>query len=380
MVARLSCGWSELRSLRTREEKLIYGPAPRYYRVDEDPGEIYDLAAREPEAVDRLRLRLQDAIDGWTRVGAGESASPIDAETAAKLAAMGYLVGSVEASREITESLDSIEGLADPHEKFFLFDLYSSAMEDIRLDRHLEGISQLEAIVAADPGFKEAIKGLATAYYLHAKRPDRAQPLFEQTLDIDPHQEDALYFLGKILLEAGDLDGARERFEAILEFRPASAPATFQLGRIHMAQGDEFGAMELYRTTLDIDPYFLPSLIGLGAHHARHKEHELAGEYFRRAREVDPNHPSVLYNTAIWYIQEGNTEEGMNFLTQTIAVDPTDADAHYVLGTLLAKQGRTAEARQELSTALTLSRNPQRIRIIQGMLQELPHQEPVTRP
>jgi len=192
---------------------------------------------------------------------------------------MGYLAGSVEASRQVTESLDDVEGMADPHERFSLFDLYASAIEDIRTGNHLAGISQLEAIVGADPGFKEAVKGLATAYYLHAKRPNLAQPLFEQTLAIDPHQEDALYFLGKILFEAGDLAGARDRFEAILEFRPQSPPSVFQLGRLHYAQGDVEQAMRLFETALDIDPYFLPSLIGLGAEHARRKEHEVAGEY-----------------------------------------------------------------------------------------------------
>ena len=371
LMARLSCGWGELRGFRTADEKLIFGPVPRYYRVAEDPGEIYDLARRNPAAVERLELRLAEALTLWERPEADRSVSLIDAETAERLAAMGYLVGSVTASLELDETLEGIEGRVDPHEKNPLFDLFSSGLEDIRQERYLEGIRRLEGVVEADPGFKDALKSLAIAYMLHARQPDRARELFERALVIDPYQEDAQYFLGKIFLESGDLTRARTHFEAILDFRPMTAPAVFALGAIHSREGDQEQARDLFEAALDISPRHHQSLIALGAYHARRKEHETAGEYYRRAREVAPAHPETLYNTAIWYLQGGDTAQAISFLEQTVEVQPADPDAHFVLATLLIDDGRTEEARRALMAARRHATDPARIAEIELLLGSL---------
>jgi len=371
LMAKLSCGWGELRGLRTADEKLIHGPVPRYYRVGDDPGEIYDLALQQPAAIERLEARLSDAMQGWARSDADRSISMVDAETAARLAAMGYLVGSVGASREVDDTLDDVSGMSDPHEKNLLFDLFSSGLEDIRQERYLEGIRQLEGVVAADPGFKDAIKNLAIAYMIHARQPDRAREFFERAIAIDFYQEDAHYFLGKIYLEQGDLVRAREHFETILEFRPMTAPAVFALGSIYASEGDQDRARELYEAALTISPRHHQSLVALGSYHARRKEHDLAGDYFLRAREVAPAHPETLYNTAIWYLQEGDTSNAMAFLERTIEVSPSDPDAHYVLGTLYLEAGRSDEARLALTTARGRATNPARVAEIDRLLAQI---------
>ena len=373
LVPRITCGWGELRGIRSLEEKLIHGPKPRYYKVGDDPGEIYDLAGRDPESVERLTAMLTEMMEGWTKPRSDDSIVALDPAAIAKLQALGYVIGTgVGTASSINDSLAAVHGMVDPHETRHLFDLFTTATEDIRLGRELMGISKLEKIVAKDPEFTEAIKALATAYLLHAQRPAEARVLFERTLEIDPTQDDALYFLAGILMLSGDLDGAQEHYEAALQFSPTPAPIHRELARLSMLRGDAEGARSHFERAIDANPNHIESLIALGSWHARRKEHEAAGEYFRRARNVEPNNPQVLYNIGIWYLQEENAGEAVRYLEQTIRIDPTNSDAYYVLGSLYVQQGRTDEARQVLSTALELNRKPERIRTIEKMLQERP--------
>lgn len=81
-----------LRAIRTTDEKLIRGSGGHleYYRLDRDPGEQQDVAAANPEAVDRLAVDL----DTWLgRIERSTATEPVDISRGAKrrLADLGYM-------------------------------------------------------------------------------------------------------------------------------------------------------------------------------------------------------------------------------------------------------------------------------------------------
>ncbi|MCK5439079.1 MAG: tetratricopeptide repeat protein, partial [Gemmatimonadetes bacterium] len=315
----------------------------------------------DPESVERLTAMLTEMMEGWTKPRSDDSIVALDPAAIAKLQALGYVIGTgVGTASSINDSLAAVHGMVDPHETRHLFDLFTTATEDIRLGRELMGISKLEKIVAKDPEFTEAIKALATAYLLHAQRPAEARVLFERTLEIDPTQDDALYFLAGILMLSGDLDGAQEHYEAALQFSPTPAPIHRELARLSMLRGDAEGARSHFERAIDANPNHIESLIALGSWHARRKEHEAAGEYFRRARNVEPNNPQVLYNIGIWYLQENDVDAAIHHLERAIAVNPVDQDAHFVLGTLYTERGEVEKARRALLHARPLASTPER--------------------
>lgn len=373
LVPRLACGWGELRGIRSLTEKLIFGPKPRLYRVSQDPGEVYDVADSDVGGVQRMTGVLEEVIACWRSPDSSKAVAGAPPETLGRLRALGYVTGSPAQAASVTEDLEDVSGMVDPHEKRHLFDLFSTATEDIRLGDTLVGIAKLERIVASEPGFKEAVKALATAYYLHAGRPEEARRLFERALAIDPFQDDAVYFLGLILLTSGDLEGARDQFEKILDFGSATAPALYQLGRIDARLGDAESSRSHYELALEGDPNHLGALIALGAWHARRKAHEEAAGYFRRARTLAPDDPEVLYNIGIWYLQEDDVEAAIHHLERTVEVNPADEDAHFVLGTLYAERGEVEKARRALNQARPLASTPERRAVIDQRLAGIAH-------
>ena len=78
-------GWSELTSLIDFPLHLIQGPDPELYDLERDPGETKNLRDDERRSFHALR----EAIAPF-QVASAQPAQE-DAETAAKLAALGYL-------------------------------------------------------------------------------------------------------------------------------------------------------------------------------------------------------------------------------------------------------------------------------------------------
>jgi arylsulfatase A-like enzyme/Tfp pilus assembly protein PilF len=368
LIPRLHCDWGELRALRTATEKLIHGPKPRLYRVDDDPGEVYNRAAHDPEAVQRLSRRLAARMRKWSHPEAHRSASVADSETRQRLAALGYVTSSGDASRGISDNLEEVIGRDDPHEMGHLYDLYSQATESVRMGAYLHGIHQLESVLAGDPDNKVALTALATTTLLYAKQVDKAFELYERSLEIDPTQEEAHYYVSRILSFRGDHEGARRHAEAILEVQPQSVLAYYELGRYYMRVGEPDTAREHYERALQLDPSNTPALLSLGALHSYRGEHELSGKYIKRAFAHDGENPNVLYNYGVWHYQGGDTDSAIRYLTRALAVNPSDADACFVLGTIFLKTKDNGRARVTLQRALKLDPRQTRHQEIERLL------------
>ncbi|MCK5378164.1 MAG: sulfatase, partial [Acidobacteria bacterium] len=117
LTARLACGWGELRGLRNLSEKLIYGPKPRLYNVDEDPGEVFDLAQSDADGVQRVTGELEEAIALWRSPDSSRAVAGADPETLERLRALGYVTGAAAQAASVTEDLEDVIGMVDPHEK-----------------------------------------------------------------------------------------------------------------------------------------------------------------------------------------------------------------------------------------------------------------------
>jgi arylsulfatase A-like enzyme/Tfp pilus assembly protein PilF len=374
LLPRLTCGWGELRGIRIGGDKLIWGPKPRLYRVATDPGEVYDLAEREPETVARLEKELRGALRTWSRPSSTASLAGPNAEAAGRLAALGYVAGSAEAARGIQESLDDVRGRTDPLDKQRLFNLWASALEDIRVGLNLEAIRKLEDVIANDPRNTSAMTTLAGLYLEQARQPLKAVELYEKSLAIEPFQEEAHYSLARIERARGNLPAALEHGRAILRFEPRSVRTLTELSLIVQAMGRPAEAQQYLEQALAVDPDHAPALLAMGALYGRAGRQAEAWKYLKKAENLEPDHPAVLYDVAVWYLQEGNLKEARSRLSRVVAMKPTDPDAFYVLGKVLREQGENALARIALEKARGLAYTNDRRRRIDEMLQSLPPQ------
>jgi len=368
LIPALHCGWGALRGLRTSSEKLIHGPKPRFYRVGEDSEEIYDLASAEPDAVERMTNRLEREMEAWTSAEAAGSLSAPDEEILRKLAALGYIAGGSGVQSESFDSLEEVQGREDPHERGWLFEMIGVATENLRMGMEFKGLQQLEELAGIDSSNPMVLTNLGKAHYIVTKNAEAAKQAFEQSLAVDPHQEEANHYLARILRAQGDLEGARRCAEKTLEFQPYSLSALHDLAAIHEHEGDFEGAREHLLHILEVDPTNISGLVNLALSYSIHDRYEDAGPIFKRALDLAPKSAFVLYNVGIWHLQGENTEEAISSLTRAIIADPTHASSHYVLGKLFLNRGEADRAREVLEVAREHARRAARIEEIDRML------------
>lgn len=370
LVGALDFGWGPLRGLRTAREKLIHGPKPRLFRVTEDPEEVFDRAAEDPAAVARLTDRLARALHRWNAPETTPAArAQLNAEESAKIAALGYLTGGRRfLGRTGGDTLEDVAGKDDPFERRRLFDLGGIATENLRMGKIEEGLRQLRELLALDPKNPTASTYLGKAYLLELGRPEEAFEFFRQAVEIDPAQEEAHYFLARLLASRGDLEGARGHAEQILAFQPQSLPALIELGWISASLGQLEEARGYLRRALEVDPSNVGALVALGSSFARHGQHDEAAPYFKRALDLEPGSPRVLYNVGIWYLQGGDEARAEDVLGRAYQADPRNPDTLFVLGRLLAARGESEKARGLLEQARRLATSKERRDEIDALL------------
>ena len=84
-------GWSDLHALRAGRFKVIAAPRPELYDLQQDPFEEHNVFETRRALGERMIARLHDLEASSTSSTPGQSRSDVDADTAAKLAALGYV-------------------------------------------------------------------------------------------------------------------------------------------------------------------------------------------------------------------------------------------------------------------------------------------------
>ena len=148
--------------------------------------------------------------------------------------------------------------------------------------------------------------------YVHLRQdPERAQPLFESAIELDPKSVSAHVGLGLSKLAGGDRDGGLRSLEHAVELDPRSPKARAALG---------------------------VSLDQLG------RRDEAIG-HLEAARELRPHHSRILNNLAVAYLRVGKPERAEPLLRAALREDSRDvALRSNNLGMALALQGRFEEA------------------------------------
>jgi arylsulfatase A-like enzyme len=109
----LRFGWSDLRSLRAGRFKVIAAPRPELYDLDRDRFEEHNLFDRDRSVAERLLARLRDMERPQSSAISPQNQTSVDADTAAKLASLGYVSRSTavppSSRTELPDPKDGIE-------------------------------------------------------------------------------------------------------------------------------------------------------------------------------------------------------------------------------------------------------------------------------
>jgi choline-sulfatase len=330
-------GWSELRAVQDGRFKYVRAPRPELYDLGHDPGEAHDRAQDDPVRLLALSRALED-IESRTRSDAAASGPrPVDPETEERLAALGYVGGSV--SRRTLEERPR----GDPKDKIGLYNLLKQA-GSASVEGHLdEAIAKVRQALADDPEIVEAYMLLGN-FLKKAKRPDEAIRAYRLALDQDDEHQGALFSLALAYKDEGRFDEARVGFERARSLDPRNGKVLWQLADLLLRQGEPEKAEAVVKDALarKVDEHRF--LLKLGESQIEAKQYDEAEKSLKAALEKKPNLETARFNLGLVYEEKGQTERAIAAYEGELAQNPKAFRAAFNLAKLLQRAGRREEA------------------------------------
>ncbi|HSB62337.1 MAG TPA: tetratricopeptide repeat protein, partial [Vicinamibacteria bacterium] len=346
----LHYGWSDLRTLREGRWKYIQAPRPELYDLQEDPGELRDLAAAQPARAEAFRAALARRLEAEREAGP-RTADAMPPDLLEKLGAMGYLGAGApsEAAATGADPKDKIEefkvlnrlvreGLLSLREKDYAgsarsfeelrrrgvssFEVhYYLARALVGLRRPREAAPHFEEAIRRLPGFSAAYLALADCRIALSDLP-RALEALERGRDRAPKDPRLPEREGQVLRKMGRLEDAVRAYEAAAALAPKDALLRIQLGEVHRDRGDLARAAALMREAVDLDPGPASFWNSLGMVRGAARDLPAAEAAFREALARDEGNAQYAYNLGLALSRQGRREEAAALFRRALALRP----------------------------------------------------------
>ncbi|HVR37906.1 MAG TPA: sulfatase-like hydrolase/transferase [Thermoanaerobaculia bacterium] len=310
----LNYGWSPLASLRREQLKLISAPSPELFDLSRDAHEASNVLADNRRAFRDLDSRLADI-----RKTAVTITGAVDAETRAKLTALGY-VAPVSAQRSGPlpdpktmvpllrrfENADvaTLESLVreDPANPVFRATLAKRLREQGAIARAVALRRETVALLPADA---DAWFNLGTTLHEAGNRDEAIAALSESTR-LDPRRADAYEALGVIRAEEGKFDLAEEALRHAVDIDPHNARAWNNRGNALRGIGRIDDALAAYRTAIELAPRYADPHNGIGVIFVQQRRYPDAVAQFEEALRIAPDFYEAMLNRGISLQESGN--------------------------------------------------------------------------
>ncbi|HEV3058316.1 MAG TPA: sulfatase-like hydrolase/transferase [Vicinamibacterales bacterium] len=282
-------GWSPLVSWRADRFLYIRAPKPELYDLVADPDARRNLAADRPRVLDGIGKELEE-FERQHRSGGAQGR--VDPDLAARLAALGYVGGSMP---------PPATGV-DPKDRIALANALHAAELAVDDGAFQRAIPLLEQVVASEPNVKLAQLQLGVSR-AHQKQYARAVEPLARAVALDPDDTFARYELGVARYETGNLRSAAADFEIVARRLPEWADARYSLGSVWARIDRVSDAIRELRAALQIEPRHFRANLLLGR---------------------------VL-------TLQGHPDEALAYLRAAVAVEPANAEARQFLNDALAR-------------------------------------------
>lgn len=224
-------GTTPLRLVRRGRWKYIHKTEPELYDLDQDPGELDDRAAREPEIVASLRGALDEIVSTTPRVMPADARTQVDAATAAQLEALGYSVPVSEA--RLPDEATLLEPIgSDPAAHAADLARIADVEGDLAAQRYERARTRAEGLRERHPQSAHVARMLGEACF-GLGRYDDALAAFEDAVARDPAHDGYLRGLVRVLEKTGRVRDALDRLHEFAARHPCSRVRGQLARRLH---------------------------------------------------------------------------------------------------------------------------------------------------
>lgn len=145
---------------------------------------------------------------------------------------------------------------------------------------------------------------------------------------------------GKNYLDQGQADKALPLFERAVALQPSRPDALLNLANASLLANQPTNAIRFAREALTFDRNLAAAYYVAGCGYLRLRQFEEALQNFQPCRDLDPTVAAVSYQIARAQAELRQTEAAIAAYQETITLEPEHAVAHYALGQLLIRSGQ----------------------------------------
>jgi len=329
---RLHFGWSELASAIQDHSHYIDGPQPELFDLAADPGEKQSILTQERRTYAALR---DEVVKRKTPLVAPSQA---DAESASKLAGLGYLTAGVKIGSG---------PLPDPRGKIATLDLLNKALVAYSSQRYTEAVPLFRQLLADNPHMADTWENLGRSLQALGRK-DEALAAYKKAMEETQGIGHVAIATGWLLLEMNRLDEARDHANLVLSTDPS--PAHNLLGQIALARKDYPTAEKEARAAIAATGSRIGPFLTLAQTLKEEGQLDKALETTQQAvNEVTKMEGAPKYS-GLWFLhgdllaRAGRDAEAESAFRKEIENFPANTNAYTRLAVLYASTGRAQEA------------------------------------
>lgn len=341
-------GWAPLRSLRTRDHKLIAAPRPELYDLAADAGESDNVVQHHRRLYAELGGELDALVERLGRGGRQEAApAALDEETLAQLQALGYLAGRGGVAIADEDAAER----ADPKDRIDLHQLVMLAQSELGRNDLDAARGRLTEALARDPSMVDAHQMLGSIA-MQQERPEDATGHFQAALEVRSDHAASLFGLAAAYRRLGRLPEALVGFEQLLRLDPGDVKAVAGVAELLQLLGRRPEAIAALEAAVAVaDP---PALLlnQLGELRTLDGAGAAAIELFERALEAKPELVVARFNLAVLYEESGRDGRAIELYERVLEQAPRHFQAQFNLGRLEGARGRPGRQRELWEAAI----------------------------
>ena len=347
--------WSPIYTVISDRWKYIQTTRPELYDLENDPGELTNLAESAGEECQEMRNTLEILKETFVPMAAQNLI--LTDKDKANLEALGYVSGG-NAGNNPRESKDA-EILPDVKDMLSFVEKFERARDLGSSGKFEESLALLKEIVHATNEF-HAAEALLGDCFGRTGQMDQAVATYRSLLVKRPEFSAVRFKLGKILSGQGQFEQAVAEFRELNKQPPDTATGHFELAEA-LAKLRKFEeAISEYRRAIQLSPEFVLANMNLGQLLTAIQRPKEAADCFEQAIKYAPGAADAHAYLMIALSQTGSSAKAIEHGKQAVALQPDSFEKRFNLGILFVTQRRYTEGIAELREAQRLSPNDPR--------------------